>query len=143
MFIIFANKKSMGRNKKVRMVELPPTMIGYSPFGIQNNKEENVVLNIDEYETIRLIDYLHLKQVEAAKQMNISRPTLTRIYDKARSKIATAFVEGKRILIKGGDFQYSKDWFRCKKCYRLLEDIKEHKPCKGCRHYGNDELEKL
>lgn len=133
----------MGRNKKVRMVELPPTMIGYSPFGIQNKRDDSIVLNIEEYESIRLIDYQHLKQNEAAIQMNVSRPTLTRIYDEARNKIATAFVEGKSILIEGGNFEYATNWFRCKRCFRLIQDIKDHKPCKGCRHYGNDELEKL
>jgi len=52
-------------------------------------------LNFDEYETIRLLDYEGLMQEEAAERMNVSRPTLTRIYENARKTMAKAFVEGK------------------------------------------------
>jgi predicted DNA-binding protein (UPF0251 family) len=34
--------------------------------------------------------------------MAVSRPTLTRIYEKARRTIAEAFVDGKAIFIAGG-----------------------------------------
>ncbi|QZT36774.1 DUF134 domain-containing protein [Halosquirtibacter xylanolyticus] len=133
----------MGRKKSVRVVETPPMMKGYSPFGISCPKREKVVLNIEEYEAVRLIDYMHLKQAEAAEQMNVSRPTLTRIYDKARSKIATAFVEGKEIFMEGGAFEYTSVWYRCKRCHRIFKETQEHKPCNGCKFYGSDELETL
>lgn len=38
-----------------------------------------------------------MNQEQAAECMNVSRPTLTRIYEAARKAIAKAFVEGKAI----------------------------------------------
>ena len=38
--------------------------------------------------------------------MNVSRPTLTRIYENARRTIAKALVEGKMIFIEGGNASF-------------------------------------
>ncbi|MDC1106467.1 DUF134 domain-containing protein [Prolixibacteraceae bacterium] len=133
----------MGRKKCIRVVKTPPIMKGYSPFGISCRKSKKVILNIEEYEAIRLIDYNHCKQIEAAVQMNISRPTLTRIYDEARNKIATAFVEGKEICLEGGSFEYATDWYRCKRCHKIFKTGTGHTRCEGCNHYESEELELL
>jgi len=53
--------------------------------------------------------------------MNISRPTFTRIYDKARKTIAEAFVEGKIIVISGGDINIDDEYMNNKK-----EKVKYH-----------------
>jgi hypothetical protein len=79
----------------------------------------------------------------AAKQMNISRPTFTRIYDKTLKLIAKSFIEGKVIDIVGGNFQFDKEWYRCKNCYRLIQGIENHTRCKDCTVYGYSELIKL
>ena len=55
---------------------------------------------LEEYEAIRLADYENSHE-EAAQRMNISRPTFTRLYDKAR-KHSPAFIESKSIVIRGG-----------------------------------------
>ncbi len=68
----------------------------------------SVSLLFDEYEAIRLLDYEGMNQDQAALQMNISRPTLTRIYEKARKTIAQALVEGNMIVIEGGNVQFEK-----------------------------------
>ncbi|OQY00334.1 MAG: hypothetical protein B6I20_08880 [Bacteroidetes bacterium 4572_117] len=93
----------MPRPKRKRNVFSLPMVEGFKPFGAAIDQTEAIELLIEEYETIKLADYLNLTQEEAAKKMNISRPTFTRIYDKARKTIAHAFVEGKVIVIKGGD----------------------------------------
>lgn len=62
-----------------------------------------VRLNFDEYETIRLLDMEKKSQAQCALRMNVSRTTVTRIYDSAREKIADALVNGRRIVIGGGD----------------------------------------
>jgi uncharacterized protein len=36
--------------------------------------------------------------------MSVSRPTITRIYNKALKQIAIAFVDGKAIEIEGGNY---------------------------------------
>ncbi|MBV5343163.1 DUF134 domain-containing protein, partial [bacterium] len=98
----------MPRPKQFRKIGFPPLMRGYKPFGIPRTELESVTLSYDEYETIRLLDYEGLMQEQAAERMNVSRPTLTRIYEKARKAIAKAFVEGKMIVIEGGNVDFGK-----------------------------------
>ncbi len=62
-----------------------------------------VTMTLDEYETIRLIDYERSTQEEASVQMQVSRTTVQGIYDSARAKLADAIVNGKRLIISGGD----------------------------------------
>ena len=76
-----------------------------------NNREdddsivlESIVLSIDEYEAIRLIDNENLSQEECSKQMNVARTTIQQIYTNARKKIAKALINGNRLLIQGGDY---------------------------------------
>jgi len=115
-------------------------MSGFKPFGIRPSMAEEVALQYDEYESIRLLDYEGLLQEEAAEKMNVSRPTLTRIYENARKTIAKAFVEGKIIVIEGGSVDFGRTWYRCRKCNKLIDGIENHIHCKGCKSYGDDEL---
>lgn len=130
----------MSRPKQCRKIVSPPLMSGFKPFGIPRSMVEEVTLHYDEYESIRLLDYVGLLQEEAAEKMNISRPTLTRIYENARKTIAKAFVEGKMIVIEGGNVDFGRMWYRCRKCNKLIDGIENHAPCKNCTSYGNDEL---
>lgn len=106
----------MPRKKRNRRIQVPPVIKGMSVYGIRGRKSNEVILHIEEYEAIRLLDYQNLTQEEAAKFMDISRPTLTRIYEEARNKVATAFVEGRDILFRGGDIYFDKNWFKCNSC---------------------------
>jgi len=133
----------MPRPKQDRKVGNPPVMQGFKPFGIPRHALESVILHFDEYETIRLLDHEGLTQEQAAEKMNVSRPTLTRIYEKARRTIASAFVEGKMILIEGGQVQFDKQWYRCNRCFKLIGGLENHVPCEGCSTYGNQELTPL
>ena len=98
----------------------PPLMEGFKPFGVPISDLEPVILFFEEYEALRLLDYLGMTQLEAAHEMAVSRPTLTRIYEKARRTIAEAFVDGKAIFIEGGDYHTDEFWYRCDECYKLL-----------------------
>ena len=89
----------MARPEKNRKICQPPLMKGFKPFGIPLCKIEKIKLTFEEYESIRLVTYTKLSQEEAAALMNISRPTLTRIYNKALKIIAQAFIEGKAVKI--------------------------------------------
>lgn len=62
-------------------------------------------MTVDEYEAIRLIDLSGLTQEECAGQMNISRTTVQGIYDEARKKLAESLVNGKILMIGGGEYQ--------------------------------------
>jgi predicted DNA-binding protein (UPF0251 family) len=133
----------MARPQKSRKILNPPKMKGFRPFGMQSREKESLELKYEEYESLRLVNYKMLPQDLAARQMNISRPTFTRIYNKALKLIAKSFVEGKAIKIEGGNYQFDKDWYRCRKCYKLIQGIENHSKCKDCNAYGESELIKL
>ena len=71
----------------------------------EHTLNEYAVMTVEEYEVVRLLDYLDFTQAECSKQMDISRTTVTMIYNQARKKIAVALVEGKEILIRGGNYE--------------------------------------
>jgi uncharacterized protein len=123
----------MARPVNRRSIEKPPLMEGFKPFGIPMHSLESVVLLFEEYEAVRLTDYLALSHQEAAQRMNVSRPTFTRVYEKARRTLSTALVEGKALLIEGGNYQTNDCWNRCKGCSKLFVDSDERAVCPFCR----------
>ena len=99
----------MSRPRKPRFIYHMPKYLVFGPKGYMHKDLEEVILLIDEFEVIRLIDHLDYNQEEAATQMNVARTTVQRIYTDARKKIATALVEGKMIVIEGGDVKFCDD----------------------------------
>jgi uncharacterized protein len=133
----------MSRPQKARKINNPPKMKGFRPFGMKSCVKESIRLKFEEYESLRLVNYEMLPQEIAARQMNISRPTFTRVYNRALKLIAKSFVEGKSIEIEGGNYKLDNDWYRCRKCYKLIEGIENHVQCQNCTAYGESELIKL
>jgi len=95
-----------GRPKKYRIVRTDPKISQFSPRGRAGRPDE-VDLAMDEFEAIRLTDFLGLGQKESAKFMRISQPTFSRTLEKARRTIATALVKGTIIKIQGGHYVFS------------------------------------
>ena len=123
----------MPRKKINRKLLAPPSIKGLSVYG-PKNRSEQIILYFEEYETIKLLDYDNLTQEEASVCMDVSRPTLTRIYESARNKVARSMVEGKDLIIRGGNFQFDEDWFYCNSCqakFNLLDH--NEKNCPICR----------
>ncbi|MBR8535828.1 DUF134 domain-containing protein [Carboxylicivirga sediminis] len=114
----------MPRPKRKRFIESPPKVDGFKPLGVPLRDIEPIILLYEEYEAMRLTDYEGLHQEEAASKMNVSRPTFTRIYEQARQSVAKAFVEGKVIMIEGGDFHSNDYWYKCIECQKL--NISKH-----------------
>jgi uncharacterized protein len=133
----------MPRPKKFRKIHQPPGMKGFRPYGLPSCALKPLMLSFEEYESLRLVSYEKMSQEEAAKRMNVSRPTLTRIYNSAIETIAKAFVEGMGIEITGGSYQFEKDWYRCRKCHKLIEGLHRHVRCGNCRDFNQNELIKL
>ena len=111
----------MPRPRKCRKVcRLPIANV----FEANAARTETIVLTVDEYECIRLVDYQGSSQEECAEYMQVSRATVQLICDKARNKIASALVNGYTLRIEGGD-------------YRLCEGEEETCGCGGCpKHCG-------
>lgn len=95
----------MPRPRKWRRVCSLPYTDKFGPYNSMASSEPPVVMGIDEYETIRLIDLEGLTQEECAMQMNIARTTVQGIYNTARSKLAESLVYGKILLIEGGEYK--------------------------------------
>lgn len=95
----------MSRPKKYRRVCSKPRSDGFAPLCGCASQPENVVMGIDEYEVIRLLDLEGLTQEKAALQMNVARTTVTGIYNTARKKLADCLVNGKFLSINGGDYE--------------------------------------
>jgi predicted DNA-binding protein (UPF0251 family) len=93
----------MGRRTQKRNVEKTP-----ENFYFGEPKDNNtVILTIGEFEALRLKHYQNLNQKKAAQKMGVSQPTFSRILDKAHQTLTQALIEGKKILVHGGnvDFQ--------------------------------------
>ena len=89
------------RPSRCRRVCESPAYDSFAPAGVPAGG--TVRLTLDEYEAIRLIDLEGLTHEETALRMEISRTTVTRMYESARSKIAKALVCGQALTIAGGD----------------------------------------
>ena len=106
----------MPRPKKWRRVCCLPKNNRFGPIG---GAEQTQRLTVDEYETIRLIDLLGMKQEECAEQMDVARTTVQGIYNDARKKLADVLVNAKGLVIRGGE-------------YTLCDGKEESCGCGGC-----------
>lgn len=95
----------MARPTKKRRIRCNPTAYYFKPRGIPLYELEEIKINPDEVEAIRLADLEGLSQEDAAVQMKISRATFGRIVNKARYKLANAVLNGKAVMISEDDFK--------------------------------------
>lgn len=103
------NEDCMPRPKKWRKVCCLPENRSFGPvpgFG-QTPREvtQPVIMTVDEYEAVRLIDLEGMNQEACAEKMRIARTTVQSIYAEARKKLADSLVNGKLLRIEGGDYE--------------------------------------
>ncbi len=79
----------------------PPAGL-FKPAGVPACALEQVTLALDEVEALRLADLNGLHHEQAAAEMEISRPTFSRIVEEARRKVADALIHGKALRLEGG-----------------------------------------
>lgn len=115
----------MPRPINKRTIHTPPRVKGFIPVDHISMEFDPIRISIEEYETVKLLDYEGLSQQEAAKVMNVSRPTITRIYENARRVISKGLVEGRQIVIDGGINSYVGEWYYCKNCYSRFNNPKD------------------
>lgn len=112
----------MPRPLKCRRVKYEPEVSYFKPRGIPLTKLDEVILTVDEFESIRLADIKGMYQDEAAEKMNVSRQTFGNIVKSAHRKIADALIKGKAIKIKGGVYQMAQmRKFSCYECSHVWE----------------------
>lgn len=93
----------MPRPQRCRRICREPEYVCFSATGIGNG--DAIHLSVDEYEVIRLVDLEKRTHEQCARQMDISRTTVTEIYESARQKIADCLVNGRPLLIGGGNYR--------------------------------------
>jgi predicted DNA-binding protein (UPF0251 family) len=132
----------MRQSYRTRRIALPPRYREFKPRGVPARKLKNTYLSVDEYEALRLADYEKLEHADAAKCMNISRPTFTRLVEKARGRIATAVVEGHRLIVRGGNVEFERTIRRCRHCgeEKAVPAVSPETECPDC---GSGDVEDL
>lgn len=95
----------MPRPMKWRKVCCLPENSKFGPLNSPADVENHVIMTVDEYETIRLIDLEGFTQEECASHMGVARTTVQGIYNEARKKLAESLVNGKVLLIEGGEYR--------------------------------------
>lgn len=112
-----------------------PEYSSFAPDGVEN-PDSNILL-VDEFEVIRLVDHEKRSHEQCARIMDISRTTVTEIYERARFKIADALVQGKGLHISGGNYQICQGRPQLcggKSCWKLAvkENRKKKEKETGC-----------
>ena len=95
----------MARPRKWKTVCEMPAVREFVQMGASAVPGPEVIISVEEYEVIRLLDQENLTQEECAAQMEVSRPTVQLLYNSARQKLAAFLIEGGRLKIEGGVFK--------------------------------------
>jgi uncharacterized protein len=110
----------MPRPRKWRHVCCEPQHRRFGPLD-EPTEVNTIMMSVEEYETLRLIDVEKLTQEECALRMEVARTSVTKMYDEARTKASLALVEGRPLRIEGGDYRVYTDedrWPRCRQHQR-------------------------
>ncbi len=129
----------MARSKKQKMVGSPPVYRSFKPSGVMRSTLEQIQLELSEYEAIRLADYEGLDHAEAATEMEISRPTFSRLIEKARGKMANFLIDGRELAIEGGNIHFRDNVVKCCNCKHMF-NIRMGTGLKSCPECGSDDL---
>ena len=97
-----------GRPVKYRIVRQDPKIAQFSPRG-RIGRPDEVEMRFEEFEALRICDFLKKTQKEAASEMGVSQQTISRILRQAHGILAEALVFGKIIRIQGGDYVITAD----------------------------------
>ena len=91
----------MPRPPRCRRICSAPRVERFCPCDVAESAP--ILLTLDEYEVIRLVDLKQQTHEQCAAQMDISRSTVQEIYENARRKLAACLVYGKPLHITGGN----------------------------------------
>lgn len=107
----------MPRPCKCRWIGVRPSVTAFRPCGVGRPDVEPVELGLDELEAIRLADYEGLYQDAAAERMGVSRATFGRLIERARHKVASALLDARTLVFRGGTvMEVNARTFQCADC---------------------------
>ena len=106
----------MPRPKNNRIVHEPPIFTEFKPAGVPATGLKQVLLSLDEFEAMRLADFIGMSHEESADEMGISRSTFSRLIEKSRKKIAEFIFRGRLLTIDGGNVHFRKNIIQCTDC---------------------------
>ena len=109
----------MPRPKKCRRICALPRSSSFGPL---------------EGETAGVVE---LAQAECAAQMEVARSTAQAVYDAARTKLARALVEGRRLVIAGGDYALCPHAAGCAGRDCVRRGCGRRCGCGGCSQHKN------
>lgn len=89
----------MPRAMKCRKVSCDIAAVYFKPQGIPMRDLEEIKMELDEIEALRLADLEGLYQADAAAKMGVSRQTFGNIIARAHKKVASALLHGKALRI--------------------------------------------
>ncbi len=117
----------MPRPCKRRRICMEPLCTGFAPLGEGVRCEEAVIMALDEFECIRLMDLEGLTQEQCAVQMDVARTTVQAIYSSARKKLAQCLVTGKELRISGGNYNLCGQHKKCcqKHCMGTFQNLEK------------------
>ncbi|KLU60795.1 hypothetical protein CEB3_c27680 [Peptococcaceae bacterium CEB3] len=129
----------MPRPIKLRKVEYEYDNKYFAPCSKGSCRQSNEVqLNIEELEAMRLKDIKRYTQEECAGKMNVSRQTFQNILDRARQKVTGALIEERAIAVGGGNYTKNICSLVCRSCgNEMLAPFEE---AKKCRHCGSENV---
>lgn len=131
----------MARPTKPRWVEFTPDVTYFKPAGVPMPELAEVVLGVDEVESLRLKDLIGLDQEECARRMNLAQSTFQRILTSARRKVSEALIEGKAISISGGNYEITPRSFSCPQCSNEWTNKRRTSLGDSCPNCGNPDIE--
>lgn len=94
----------MARPLKKRRICALPRYAQFCPRR-EDGEAPLVRMPVDEFETIRLMDYHGMTQQECAEQLGVARTTVQMLYTAARKRLAACLVEGRPLVIAGGSYE--------------------------------------
>ncbi len=111
----------MSRPKNNRIVHEPPIFTEFKPARVPGKSLVQIQYTLDEFEAMRLADFMGLSHEEAANEMEISRSTFSRLIEKSRKKIAEFIIQGKMLTIDGGNIHFRRNIIQCCNCGHMFK----------------------
>lgn len=129
----------MSRPENKRLLIEPPLYLEFKAMGMPTHQLIKISMTLDEYEAIKLADYNGFSHSEAAEEMGISRPTFSRLIEKARKKLSEFLIKGRYLNIDGGNIHFKNNILHCRKCGHMFR-IEMNRTINKCPHCESTDL---